>query len=266
MATSTQAPRTALERAASHADARALDAQARITTPERVVFDYPLAGPFHRAVSLLIDFSVIVLTLVAVQIAALIMSLGLFAGSQALLLIVVFVLSWGYQAFCEAIFNGRTIGKRAMGLRVLSEQGVAISATQAVIRNIVGAADGPLPFFFLPGLATMFLTRRFQRLGDLAAGTIVVIEQTRRRSGVVRIDDPLVTRLLPWLPLRIGAGPDLARALSDYVRARERFGAARREEMAERLAHPLRLRYGLPAQAPADTVLCAVYHRVFIGE
>jgi hypothetical protein len=112
----------------------------------------------------------------------------------------------------------------------------------------------------------MLLTRKFQRLGDLAAGTMVVVEERQRRAGVVRVDEPAVASLLPWLPVRIAAGPELARTLSDYVKRRGRFHPALREEMAAPLAGPFRQRLGLPAAASSDAVLCAVYHRVFLGE
>jgi hypothetical protein len=137
-----------------------------------------------------------------------------------------------------------------------------------VLRNLVGTVDGLLPFWFLLGLSSMILTRKFQRLGDLAAGTIVVIEERRRRLRLERVGGAEVEAVLPWLPLRISAGPDLARALSDYVRFRTRVSAARREDMAEKLAPVLRRRYGVPesARATGDAVLCAVYHRVFVGE
>jgi hypothetical protein len=135
-----------------------------------------------------------------------------------------------------------------------------------VLRNVVGSVDLLLPFFYMLGLASMVLTAKFQRLGDLAAGTMVVIEARQRRSGVIRVKEPAVEALLPWLPVRIAAGPDLARALSDYVKRRERFRSALREEMAEPLARPLREKLGLPAGPSSDAVLCAVYHRVFLGE
>ena len=72
--------------------------------------------------------------------------------------------------------------------------------------------------------------------------------------------------LLPWLPLRIAAGPELARALSDYVRSRARFGPERREETGRVPGPAFRRRYRLPETASGDAVLCAVYHRVFLGE
>ena len=190
-------------------------------------------------------------------------------GSQAAfgpLLVAYFVLTWGYGAFCEGIFNGQTVGKRVMGIRVVSDRGVPISGAQAVLRNLVGSVDGLVPFFYQTALASMILSPKFQRLGDLAAGTMVVIEERRWRRGVTRIDDPEVAALLPWLPSRIAAGSDLARVLSDYVEARSRFGPLRRAEMAEPLARPLRKRFGLSDQYSADVVLCAVYHQIFVGE
>ena len=141
-----------------------------------------------------------------------------------------------------------------------------ISGAQAVLRNLVGTVDGLIPFFFQIGLASMFLSRRFQRLGDLAAGTIVVIEERRSRRGFTRIKDPAVDEILPWLPGRMTVGSDLARVLSDYAAVRGRFAPQRRAEMAEPLAGPLRARFGLPGQSSADAVLCAVYHRVFVGD
>jgi hypothetical protein len=118
------------------------------------------------------------------------------------------------------------------------------------------------------GLTSMVLTRRFQRLGDLAAGTMVVVEARPSRAGVVRVDEPAVSEVLPRLPVRVEAGPETARALSDYVKRRGRFGTALREEMAAPLARPLRARYGLPdgPNPSSDAVLCAVYHRVYFGE
>ena len=116
-------------------------------------------------------------------------------GSQAGLgptLVAYFMLTWGYGAFCEGLFNGQTVGKHVMGIRVVSERGVPISGAQAVLRNLVGTVDGLFPFFYQPALASMILSSKFQRLGDLAAGTMVVIEERRWRRGVTRINDPEV--------------------------------------------------------------------------
>ncbi len=257
-----------------------LDTTVRLVTPERIVFQYPIAGPFRRSLGYLLDFFVTIVVITACVFAVNILTFWSMSGMGPLF-VVMFLVNWGYGAFCEGLFNGRTIGKWAIGVRAVSAQGVPITGAQAVLRNLVGTLDGPIPpvfwtllgvptmippFFFLIGCASMALTRRFQRLGDLAAGTMVVIEDRQRRVGVVRVTDAGVKALLPWLPIRIAAGPEMARALSDYVRRRERFPVGLREEMAGALARPLRARFNLPVDATSDHVLCAVYHRVFLGE
>lgn len=242
-----------------------LDTTVRLVTPERIVFEYPLAGPFRRVIAYLIDFVLLVALVIAAFIAATLMTFFSAAGLGPAL-VAYFALTWGYGAVCETVFNGQTLGKRAVGIRVVSARGVPITAAQAVLRNLVGAVDGLVPFFYLLALSSMLLTKKFQRLGDLAAGTMVVVEGRQRRVGVMRVDERAVATLLPWLPIRFAAGPELARALSDYVSRRSRFGPSLREEMAEPLARPLRAKFGLPSNASADSVLCAVYHRVFLGE
>lgn len=245
--------------------AEPIDAMVRLLTPERITFEYPLGGPFRRFTAYLIDLTLII-TLVAVGfIASQLLALGSSSG-MGLALAGYFVISWGYGAFWEGVFNGQTPGKRALGLRVVSERGVPITGAQAVLRNLVGAVDGMIPFCYLVGLSSMLLTRRFQRLGDLAAGTMVIIEERRPRLGLVQVVTPRLQPVLDRLPVRIAAGTRLARALSDYVRRRHRFSPAMREEMAEPLARPLRDRFGLAPTDSADAVLCAVYHRVFLGE
>jgi uncharacterized RDD family membrane protein YckC len=242
-----------------------LDTKVQLVTPERIVFEHPLAGPFHRFCAYLIDFALWILLVIVATIVSLLLSLGSISG-LGLAFVAYFVLTWGYGAACEGFFNGQTLGKRMLGIRVVSDRGVPITGAQAVLRNLVGALDGLLPFFFLLGLTSLMLTRRFQRLGDLAAGTMVVIEERRRPHRLERVGGPEIERVLPWLPLRVSAGPQLARALSDYVRCRGRLGTERREEMAGRLAPALRRRYQLPESARGDAVLCAVYHRLFLGE
>jgi uncharacterized RDD family membrane protein YckC len=251
-----------------------LDTTVRLVTPERIVFQYPLAGPFRRYAAYLIDVGVVLVAVVVAGMVSILLSLGNFAGLGAAF-VAYFVIMWGYRLVLEVVLSGQTVGKRVMGLRVVSDRGVPITPAQAVLRNLVGSLDGTVPYLVRPdltamvllfGLTSMLLTRKFQRLGDLAAGTMVVVEQRRGRLGVVRVDEPAVEALLPWLPLRVQAGPELARALSDYVRRRQIDSKGRREEMAERLARPLRARYALPEKSTADAVLCAVYHRVFLGE
>jgi uncharacterized RDD family membrane protein YckC len=245
-----------------------LDCVVRLVTPERIIVVHPLAGPFRRFAAYLIDLGVLAMLVMLMILVAIVLTV-FSAGSPAAagpMLVVFFVVSWGYGAFCEGVFNGRTLGKLCLGIRVVSDRGVPITGAQAVLRNLVGAVDGPIPFVFQIGLASMTLSPRFQRLGDLAAGTMVVREERLSQRRFVRIKEPAVDAILPWLPSLIVARSDLARALSDYAVQRGRFGPLGRAELAEPLARALRARFRLSPQAPADAVLCAVYHRVFVGE
>jgi uncharacterized RDD family membrane protein YckC len=187
------------------------------------------------------------------------------SASLGLYFAFCFVLWAGYGAVCEAVFNGQTLGKMALGIRVVTDQGVPITGTQAFLRNLIWASDGIL-MGYIPAILCMVLTRKFQRLGDLAAGTMVMVENRPGRGGVEPVRDRVAEKVLPWLPSHIDAGPEVARALSDYVKHRDRFGSERREEMAGHLAAPLRARFNLPKDAPSDAILCAVYQRVFLGD
>lgn len=165
-----------------------LDATVRLMTPERIVFDYPLGGPFRRFTAYLVDLCLLAMLIVGATMLSLSLSQGASSGMGPAL-IAFFLLSWGYGAFCESVFNGQTPGKRTLGLRVVSQSGVPITGAQAVLRNLVGTVDGLLPFCFMIGLSSMLLSRRFLRLGDLAAGTMVIVEERRPRLGLLRIQE-----------------------------------------------------------------------------
>lgn len=241
----------------------AVDTTVRLVTPERVSFRYALAGPFRRSVAYLADMVIWAVLVTTVTLS--LMYLMDFSGSgQGIALVVFFVLQWGYGMFCEVVFNGRTPGKKLAGLRVVSENGVPIAPGQAVLRNLVLPIDG-WPLCFMPALVSMALTSKFQRLGDLAAGTMVVVEEVPRLGKLTLPDDPESKAVLELLPLKIEAGPELSQALADYVKRRHRFPHGRREELARELAAPLARRYGLPKRSSSDAILCAVYLRVFMG-
>jgi uncharacterized RDD family membrane protein YckC len=266
MATATTTTTNAATRArAAERDFEPLDTAIRLVTPERIRFQYPLAGPFRRAVAYLIDLAVWLILCLVVLLVLILLQLG---GSfvMGIFLVVYFLSQWGYGAFCEALFNGRTPGKWMLGLRVVSVEGIPIRGGQAVLRNLLWTAEWFLPFGYLPAIASMMLSRRFQRLGDLAAGTMVVVERRASVGGVAKLREPGIERVLAWLPAQVAAGPELARALSDYVKRRRRFGPELRDEIAAHVAGPIRARYALPADATNDAIVCALYHRVFLGD
>lgn len=162
----------------------------RIETPENARLTCQVAGPTWRGLAYLIDsffrFAIFVLGLML----ALLLSLSFAGISSGLVLLLLFVLEWGYFAGCEYFWQGRTPGKWACGLRVVHESGEPLSWWGAVLRNLLRVADTlPLMLVFPdqsallavtpiygPALISMLLTTRLQRLGDLAAGTIVIHE------------------------------------------------------------------------------------------
>jgi hypothetical protein len=126
----------------------------------------------------------------------------------------------------------------------------------------------PLLIFptYLLGLLSTAMNDRFQRLGDLAAGTMVIVEEPQRHYGVARVNEPEAIRLAAELPAKIAISRSLARALSSYVQRRQAFPWRRRAEIAMHVAEPLRVKYGLPAGTSHDLLLCALYYRAFIAD
>ena len=90
------------------------------------------------------------------------------------------------------------------------------------------------------------MNRRYQRLGDLVAGTIVVVEERRRLTGVAKLDDPRAIQLAAYLPPNFVVSRTMVRALATYVERRRFFTPPRRREVARHLAEPLLERFGLP--------------------
>ena len=152
---------------------RSTVATLHIATPEGVTFALPLAGPVPRALALFLDFCVIILinrilSILLAVVGAISADLGM-AGQ----FLTQFVLSFGYGTVCELLFNGQTIGKKTMGLRVMDERGLRLRPSQVLIRNLLRVVD-MLPLFYAVGGVCCLFNRRSQRLGDLAAGTVVV--------------------------------------------------------------------------------------------
>jgi uncharacterized RDD family membrane protein YckC len=256
---------------------RQLDSRIEIVTPENIAFHYLVAGPFRRLPAYLIDCGICAIFLVVTFLIASLWSvLGGLAGlGFGVWLIVAFVVSWFYFGLFETFWNGQTPGKRLMGLRVLSVDGQPINAMQAVMRNVLRSIDS-MPFwgpaaelsipFYMVALVSMALTDRYQRLGDLACGTMVVVERRTMLGGVAALEHPEVVRFAHGLPLQFVPSRAMGHALSVYVARRELFSPARRFEIARTLAEPLADRLGLPTDTNPDLLLCAVYYRTFIAD
>ncbi len=150
----------------------------RIATPEGVTVDLILAGLGSRFTAALIDLTLKGLLILGAFIAASqIGNLGL-----ALFSIISFAIYFGYDVAFEVLANGQTPGKRWTGLRVLRDDGRPVDLLSSSIRNVVRLVDG-LPLSYFPAMVSILLTKRNQRIGDLAASTIVVREPRKREAA-----------------------------------------------------------------------------------
>lgn len=155
-----------------------------IRTPENVSFEFELAGLGSRALAWGVDvFAMAVLTGLAFVIAKL---FGIvFEGlARAIYLVLAFAIQWGYGALLEWRLAGQTFGKRLLGLRAITLAGTTITFAQAALRNLVRVVD-ILPGCYLVGGAAAVLDKYGRRLGDLAAGTVVVRQRSSPRPSAV---------------------------------------------------------------------------------
>lgn len=265
-----------------------IDTTLEIVTPENIAFQYEMAGPFRRLPAFLVDFLLRVVIIIAMVM--FITLAGIFGAAAsttmtAMIMLTYFVLEWFYGGVLETVWNGQTVGKRMMGIRVLSHNGQPINGLQAILRNLFRLAD-MMPLFPLSvlagedagssvfafptcmiGLLFCALTKRSRRLGDLVSGTIVVVEERQPiYSASVRLDDPRTSQLAELLPKTLVVSKKMTRALAAYLERRSYLTPARRHEIARHLAEPLIEICRLPADTNHDLLLCALYYRTFVAQ
>jgi hypothetical protein len=159
---------------------------------------------------------------------------------------VIFALEWVYGAFFETLLSGRTPGKWALSLRVVRADGGPASLQDFVLRNLLRAVDW-LPFGFAFGLATMLVDDRLRRMGDVVAGTIVVIEEPSSRLGVLVVEPPVSDTERQALPARVDLSRDERLAIEAWMRRRRTLNPERVEELAALLGPALSARTGVTA-------------------
>ena len=196
-----------------------IDNLRRVETPEGVEIDLRLAGPMPRAWAWLFDFLVrmVGLTVLAVALSP----LGNFGGG--LFLIAMFVSEWFYPVLFEVLGSGSTPGKRLLGLRVLHDDGTPIGWVASILRNLLRFAD-LLPMAFGAGLLVSLCNSEGKRIGDLAAGTVVVYLE-KPTFPVIPAD---IAPLRPPFPLTL----DEQHALLEFAERHQSWGPERADEIA----------------------------------
>jgi uncharacterized RDD family membrane protein YckC len=150
-----------------------------IATPEGVDLQLTLAGVGSRFISALVD--VLLQTVLVVIVTAIAAAVGAFGSGYgiAFVFLASFLVFAGYDVLFEVFNFGRTPGKRLNGLRVVRVDGSPVAFFTSAVRNVLRLVD-ILPGMYLVGIATILVTRQNQRLGDVAAGTLVVRERTQQ--------------------------------------------------------------------------------------
>lgn len=144
-----------------------------IRTPEGITFSLLLAGPATRFVAWAIDTFIIFCMIFTTNLILLFFALISFDLTIMMIALAQFVIMFGYSITLEWLWRGQTIGKRIMRLRVMDEQGLRLRFSQVVIRNLLRTVDR-LPLLYAAGGAACLVSKNSQRLGDIAASTVVV--------------------------------------------------------------------------------------------
>lgn len=229
--------------------ARPLEQRVDVETPEQIVFSYSVAGVGSRAAAALIDALICLAAVLLLQIVVAVVVRPL-AGRAlpdaagrwaiALFLFAQFAVTWGYYVLWEGLRDGQTPGKRRLGLRVVQDGGYSVSFAASAVRNLVRAVDMLPPPLYALGALSAVLSRSGKRLGDYAAGTIVVHERATR-----------VARPPAGAPTAVAPRPAALQTLLDeeeyalldrFVERRAALDAARRQELTADLAARLAAR------------------------
>ncbi|MED1785313.1 RDD family protein [Brevibacillus fortis] len=163
--------------------------EASVVTPEHVMLRFQTAGLGSRATAMLIDFAILLLVNLTVFILFGIVLFGNEEGffqdpgnyALAIVLLIIFVVNFGYFWLLEAFWGGQTVGKRLVGIRVIRDNGQPATFVSSTIRNLFRIIDAMPSGYFL-GALVCFFHPRDKRIGDLVAGTIVVVESGQRST------------------------------------------------------------------------------------
>lgn len=240
----------------------AIDTATDIDTPERTRFSCRLAGPAQRVLAYLIDVLVraaVLLMLLAVVTGAGLMGQTASGVGQGLVLLALFVVDWCYYVACELFMAGQSFGKRALGLRVVCNNGLPLGLRESVLRNLLRAVDF-LPAWNVIGGLTMCVDPQFRRLGDLVAGTFVIAEGNEAVLPPIALSPAPTLEELRALPARVAFSAEELDAIDHLMRRKQALSRPREQELASLLAPRLAQRLNLTYTDPVR-FLALLHHR-----
>lgn len=223
-----------------------------IRTPEGIVFSQLLAGPLTRFAAWLIDWMCIAAVAMLINLLLVLPALLSPDIGRAMTILSYFAISIGYGIALEWFWRGQTLGKRMLRLRVVDANGLRLQFSQVVIRNLLRAVD-MLPGLYLVGGIASVVTRRAQRLGDLAANTVVVRNPTTLQPDLDQLlpDKYNSFRDYPHLEVRLRqqvSAAEAALAVRALMR-RDMLEPQARVELFREMAVHFQVKAGFPPEA-----------------
>ena len=233
----------------------------RVDTPEQISLEFPLAGIGSRFLAVAVD----TLLQFLLYIAGIFAMIGTekYAGgwfswlsgipggwAEALLIVFLFCVYWGYFAFFEIVWKGQTPGKRLAGIRVIHKSGRAVNVYEIIGRNLLRGVDF-LPSMYITGIIAMMISRQNQRLGDMLVGSIVVHD---KRSEEIRPHWAATSAAnAPSHPQLSQITPEELVLIESYLQRRSSFELLVRDATAQKIAERIRARTGLE-RAPGQSL------------
>jgi uncharacterized RDD family membrane protein YckC len=229
----------------------------RIATPEGVDLELTLAGVGSRFSAALVDFLIQIALLTALSVAFFLAD-GFGGWGDALFTVLAFLLFAGYDVLFEVFASGRTPGKRLNGIRVVRLDGSPVRFLTSATRNILRLID-ILPFLYFVGIVCILVTSRNQRLGDLAAGTLIVRERLggARPAAFATAAPQAPSPDGDWQAWDVGGvtAEELV-AVRRFLERRNELTVEARGQLAEGLAEGLRRKVPGPVEdGPPETFL-----------
>lgn len=219
-----------------------------LETPENVRLAFRLAGPGTRLGAYGIDL--VVRGTIFYVIASVLNLLRPLTGTgltTGVFFVLIFALEWGYGAFFETWWSGQTPGKRTLGLRVIKTEGYAIGFYEAMLRNLLRAADF-VPLFYAAGFLSTVMTPRMQRIGDIVAGTMVIREKRPQLKGELSGLEELDPFPMTEFEHRYRPSEKTLETIESLFRRRLELAPARVDEIASVLVEPIAKRLAHPEQ------------------
>lgn len=226
-----------------------------VVTPENITVTYRLAGFAPRFLAFLVDFALQMLLILIMGFFLSRLSSAEISGIGNIFTaggtIASYIILFAYPMICEMAWGGRTPGKRLFGLRVVREGGYPINFVSSVLRNVLRFIDfgyiplsltgTPLILWGLPGLATIFFSPSYKRIGDYAGGTLVIVEAGYTPYGGREQTEltPNATAFLPYVKNIDRMTVEDYRLIRRFTNRREGMDLVVQAAISDRLARPL---------------------------